>query len=209
MKLEIVGGMPGAPPSVGQTVHCSEPIVSGGVGPFQFSYAWTENDAIVFEQRFLSNSFVLLEEDAGKVFACIVSVADEGNPKGMAVQVKSNTVGPILPASLSEGVQLACVAMPTFSSSNGVKEGSVLHRLTTGHCNVEMNEDRYFWMACEDGRDQSSANNWNSRSSDKDYTIDGYDVSKGHSFKLEQRWNGTDNDGTYMSTKCNSAVLNP
>lgn len=98
MEVEIIGGMPGAPPSVGQTVHCSQPDVTGGIGPFQFSYAWTENDAIVFEQRFLTNNFVLLEEDAGKIFACIVSVADQGAPRTMAVQVKSNSVGPILPA---------------------------------------------------------------------------------------------------------------
>ena len=207
MKLEIIGGMPGAPPAVGQTVHCSQPIVTGGVGPFQFSYAWTENDAIIFEQRFLSNSFVLLEEDLGKIFACIGSVSDQGDPKGMACQVKSNTVGPILPASLSEGVQLTCVEKPLFSSTNGLKEGSVLHRLTSGYCNVEMEENRYFWMACERGKDQDIENNWSSRASDKDYIVDGYDVNKGYSFKLEQRWKGTDNNGEYMSIKCNSAVL--
>ncbi len=98
MEAEIIGGTPGAPPKVGQTIHCSQPVVTGGISPFQFSYAWTENDAIIFEQRFLSNSMVLLEEDAGKIFACIVSVADLGVPGSMAVQVKSNSVGPIFPA---------------------------------------------------------------------------------------------------------------
>ena len=55
MEVEIIGGMPGAPPAVGQTIHCTQPVVTGGIGPFQFSYAWSENNAIVFEQRFLSN----------------------------------------------------------------------------------------------------------------------------------------------------------
>ena len=99
MEVEIIGGMPGAPPQVGQTIRCSQPVVTGGIGPFQFSYGWSENDAIVFEQRFLSNSFVLLEEDAGKIFACVVSVSDVASPRSLPVQVKSNTVGPILPAS--------------------------------------------------------------------------------------------------------------
>lgn len=98
MEVEIIGGMPGAPPAVGQTIHFTQPVVTGGIGPFQFSYAWSENNAIVFEQRFLSNDFLLLEEDAGKIFACIVSVADKGVPGSMAIQVKSNSIGPILPA---------------------------------------------------------------------------------------------------------------
>ena len=98
MEAEIIGGMPGAPPAVGQTIHCTKPVVTGGIGPFDFFYAWSENNAIIFEQRFLSNNFLLLEEDAGKILACIVSVSDKGVPGSMAIQVKSNSVGPILPA---------------------------------------------------------------------------------------------------------------
>jgi hypothetical protein len=99
MEAEIIGGMPGAPPSVGQTIHCTKPVVTGGIGPFQFDYGWTENDAIIFEQRFLTNTLLLTNEEAGKLMACIVSVSDKGVPGSMAIQVKSNSVGPILPAS--------------------------------------------------------------------------------------------------------------
>ena len=98
MEVEIIGGMPGAPPSVGQTIHCTKPVVTGGIGPFDFFYAWSEDNAIVFEQRFLTNTMLLTNEEAGKTLACIVSVSDTGVPGSMAIQVKSNSVGPILPA---------------------------------------------------------------------------------------------------------------
>ena len=209
MTAAIIEGMPGAPPSVGQTVHCSQPVVTGGVGPFQYDYMWTENNEIIFESRFLTNTLLLTNEEAGKVMACIVNVTDKGAPSSQSISVKSNTVGPILPAELSEGVELACVAQPTFSASDGLKEGSILHRLTSGHCNIGMEEYRYFWMACEAGHDQSDPGRWSSRWSDEDYKVGSYDVSKGHSFKLEQRWQRTDSEGNYQSISCNSAVLDP
>jgi hypothetical protein len=42
---------------------------------------------------------LLTNEEAGKIMACIVSVSDKGVPGSMSIQVKSNSVGPILPAS--------------------------------------------------------------------------------------------------------------
>ena len=98
MEVEIIGGMPGVPPAVGQTIHCTQPVVTGGIGPFQYDYAWTENNAIIFESRFLTNSFLLTDEEAGKLMACIVNVSDKGAPGSQSIMVKSNGVGPILPA---------------------------------------------------------------------------------------------------------------
>jgi len=99
MEIEIIDGMPGSPPAVGQTIHCTQPVVSNGIGPFQFDYGWTENDAIIFESRFLTNTFLLTNEEAGKTMACIVNVTDKGSPSSQSISVKSNSVGPILPAS--------------------------------------------------------------------------------------------------------------
>ena len=98
MEVEIIGGMPGSPPKVGQTIHCTQPVVTGGVGPFIYDYGWTENNAIIFESRFLTNTFLLTNEEAGKLMACIVNVTDKGAPGSQSISVKSNDVGPIQPA---------------------------------------------------------------------------------------------------------------
>ena len=97
MEAEIIGGMPGSPPKVGQTIHCTQPKVTGGVGPFQYDYMWTENNEIIFESRFLTNTFLLTNEESGKLMACIVNVTDKGAPSTQSISVKSNDVGPVQP----------------------------------------------------------------------------------------------------------------
>jgi hypothetical protein len=98
MEVEIIGGMPGSPPKVGQTIHCTQPVVTGGVGAFPIRLRMDGKQRIIFESRFLTNTFLLTNEEAGKLMACIVNVTDKGAPGSQSISVKSNDVGPIQPA---------------------------------------------------------------------------------------------------------------
>ena len=83
-------------PIVGHTLTCSEPTVSGGVGPYQLDYFWVdESNAIVWEAGYMGNTTTVVEYDLGKMMKCMVQVTDKGYAKGESVTVVSNEVGPI------------------------------------------------------------------------------------------------------------------
>ena len=62
-------------PYVGQTLTCSEPIISGGIGPYQFDYFWVdESNVIVWEAAYMGNTTVVVSYDIGKNMKCLVTV---------------------------------------------------------------------------------------------------------------------------------------
>ena len=83
-------------PMVGKTLTCSEPTVSGGVGPYQIDYFWVdESNVIVWEAGYMGNTHTVVADDIGKMMKCMVQVTDKGYAKGESVTVVSNAVGPI------------------------------------------------------------------------------------------------------------------
>ena len=83
-------------PMVGKTLTCSEPTVSGGVGPYQIDYFWVdESNAIIWEAGYMGNTTIVVAYDIGKMMKCMVQVTDKGYAKGESVTVVSNSVGPI------------------------------------------------------------------------------------------------------------------
>ena len=83
-------------PIVGYTLTCSEPTVSGGVGPYQLDYFWVdESNAIVWEATYMGNTTTIVPYDIGKTMKCLVTVTDNGYAKGESTTVQSNQLGPI------------------------------------------------------------------------------------------------------------------
>ena len=83
-------------PWVGETLSCSEPVVSGGIGPYQFDYFWVdETNAIVWDATYMGNTTTLVAYDIGKMMKCLVQVTDKGWSRGESVTVESNSIGPI------------------------------------------------------------------------------------------------------------------
>ena len=83
-------------PWVGETLSCSEPVVSGGIGPYQFDYFWVdETNAIVWDATYMGNTTTLVAYDIGKMMKCLVAVTDKGWSRGESVTVESNSIGPI------------------------------------------------------------------------------------------------------------------
>ena len=83
-------------PIVGQTLTCSEPTVSGGVGPYQLDYFWVdESGVIVWENVYMGNTTTVVSYDIDKNMKCLVVVTDKGYAKGESVTVSSNSVGPV------------------------------------------------------------------------------------------------------------------
>jgi hypothetical protein len=83
-------------PIVGQTLTCSEPTVSGGVGPYQIDYFWVdESGVIVWENDYMGNTTIVVSYDIDKYMKCLVVVTDKGYAKGESVTVSSNSVGPV------------------------------------------------------------------------------------------------------------------
>ncbi len=81
---------------VGQTLTCSEPVVTGGIGPYQFDYFWVdESNAIVWEDTYMSNTTKVVAYDIGKNMKCLVQVTDKGWSGGESITVSSNSVGPV------------------------------------------------------------------------------------------------------------------
>ena len=83
-------------PWVGETLRCSEPVVSGGVGPYQFDYFWVdETNAIVWEAPKMAPTTIVTTYDIGKMMKCLVQITDKGWDKGESITVESNSIGPI------------------------------------------------------------------------------------------------------------------
>ena len=81
---------------VGQTLTCSEPVVTGGIGPYQFDYFWVdESNAIVWEADYMGNTTKVVAYDIGKNMKCLVVVTDKGWSGGESITVSSNSVGPV------------------------------------------------------------------------------------------------------------------
>lgn len=88
---------------VGQTLTCSEPTVSGGVGPYQIEYFWVdESNAIIWEATYMGNTTTIVSYDLDKNMKCLVSVTDKGYSDGEHTTVESNTVGPIQQPSMGQ-----------------------------------------------------------------------------------------------------------
>lgn len=78
-------------PCVGYTLSCSEPVVTGGSGTFQFDYFWVdETNVIVWEATKMAPTTVVTEYDLGKKMKCLVTVTEKGFPGGESVTVESN-----------------------------------------------------------------------------------------------------------------------
>ena len=83
-------------PWVGETLTCSEPTVTGGVGPYQFDYFWVdESNVIVWEAPKMQPNTIVTTYDIDKMMKCLVTVTDKGWDSGESVTVESNSIGPI------------------------------------------------------------------------------------------------------------------
>ena len=79
-------------PYVGETLQCSEPVVTGGIGPYQFDYFWVDETR---EAAKMQPSTVVTTYDIGKTMKCLVTVVDKGWSNGESVTATSNSIGPI------------------------------------------------------------------------------------------------------------------
>lgn len=78
-------------PCVGYTLSCSEPVVTGGSGTFQFDYFWVdETNVIVWEATKMAPTTIVTEYDLGKKMKCLVTVTDKGFQGGESITVESN-----------------------------------------------------------------------------------------------------------------------
>ena len=83
-------------PWVGETLTCSEPVVSGGIGPYQYDYFWVdETNVIIWEAPKMQPSTLVTTYDIGKMMKCLVTVTDKGWSDGESITTESNSVGPI------------------------------------------------------------------------------------------------------------------
>ena len=83
-------------PWVGETLTCTEPTVTGGIGPYQFDYFWVdESNVIVWESPKMKPSTIVTTYDVGKMMKCLVQVTDKGWDGSETVTVHSNSIGPI------------------------------------------------------------------------------------------------------------------
>ena len=81
---------------VGQTLTCSEPVVTGGIGPFDFGYFWVdETNVMVWEDTYMGQTTTVVAYDIGKNMKCLVQVTDKGWSGGESITVESNSVGPV------------------------------------------------------------------------------------------------------------------
>ena len=74
-------------PYVGETITCSEPVVTGGLAPYTFTYTWKAAQAFGTD-----NTIVIPPNVAGLSGFCEVTVIDATDN---AITVTSNTIGPI------------------------------------------------------------------------------------------------------------------
>lgn len=92
-------------PTVGETLSCNEPEVTGGSdGPFEYGYYWVdETNAMVWERQYQASQMVLTEDQIGKTYKCLVTVTDKGWSGGETVTVESNALGPVAPIPTTIG----------------------------------------------------------------------------------------------------------
>ena len=106
---------------VGQTLSCSEPTVSGGVGPYQIDYFWVdESNAIVWEAAYMGNTTTIVSYDLDKNMKCLVTVTDKGYSDGETTTVESNSVGPIQQPSMGQPRPYADDEIYDFSSGEPI-----------------------------------------------------------------------------------------
>ena len=82
-------------PWVGETLTCSEPTVSGGVGPYAIDYFWVDEDNVTALDARMGPTTMVTTYDVGKMMYCLVMVKDNGWDGGESVTVDSNRIGPI------------------------------------------------------------------------------------------------------------------
>jgi len=208
--LDVEGRTPDIPPHVGESIHCREPTVCNGIGPFRYSYSWGEpNTKASGSARFQGSSLFLTEYDEGKILFCTVIVSDSGVPGSAPVTVRSNQLGPIGPYVEDTEKKFACIEPPpSFHATDGLNEGSVLTKVSSGNCNkADAELDRYFWSVCPPEKDQSLDYSWTSGgSSDGPYVVTAEDVEQKLAFRLTQRWYYEAKGDTIW---CDSRTLNP
>ena len=90
--MEVAAPTVTGDPCVGYTLSCSEPVVTGGSGNFQFDYFWVdETNVIVWEAPKMAPTTTVTEYDLGKTMKCLVSVTDKDIQGSQAVTVESNS----------------------------------------------------------------------------------------------------------------------
>ena len=79
-------------PCLGYTLSCSQPVVTGGSGDFQFDYFWVdETNVIVWEAAKMAPTTTVTEYDLGKQMKCLVTVTDKGSQGSDPITVESNS----------------------------------------------------------------------------------------------------------------------
>ena len=126
-------------PFVGQTLTCSEPAVTGGIGPYQFDYFWVDDtNAMIFEDTYMGSSTVVVAYDIGKNMKCLVQVTDKGWSHGESITVASNSVGPVqaqpigditatvmgTPYDLAAGMAFSCSIQTEFPIAVQISGGA-------------------------------------------------------------------------------------
>ena len=107
-------------PVVGQIVFCSQPTVTGGIGPFQYDYFWVdESNVIVWDATKMAPNTIVTEYDVGKMMKCLVTVTDKGWKSGESVTVESNSIGPVTQPTIGDLVVMNASVDPQFEIPNG------------------------------------------------------------------------------------------
>lgn len=147
-------------PMVGETLTCSEPVVTGGISPYQRDYSWTDDsNAMIFESRYHSQTFVLTEEEVGKNMKCLVQCTDKGWSGGQSITVASNSVGPVaaIPTTIGKIGFLVDGVEAENNAVAAVSGGVITIDCTTaGGDAADMN---YFWKIRSGNASFSSSTN--------------------------------------------------
>ena len=121
---------------VGQTLTCSEPVVTGGIGPYQFDYFWVDDtNAMVFEDTYMGNTTTVVAYDIGKNMKCLVQVTDKGWSGGESITVASNSVGPVRAPLIGD--------LSLKLDGNSYEDGVVVNTMNGSEhiCQIERNGD--------------------------------------------------------------------
>ena len=91
-------------PCVGYTLSCSEPTVSGGIGPFQFSYFWVDEAVAVVDSGAvkMAPTTIVTDYDLGKRMKALVTVTDTGVNGSDPVTVESNRTQQVFRPTIDE-----------------------------------------------------------------------------------------------------------
>ena len=108
-------------PYVGDTLTCSEPTVTGGIGPYQFDYFWVdESNVIVWEAPKMQPNTLVTTFDIGKLMKCLVTVTDKGWSGGESLTVESNSIGPIAQRTIGNVVYTVDGSVVTDDAEDAV-----------------------------------------------------------------------------------------